>query len=740
MFGLGLGRLGLSGVGAAPALLNTLTPITTAPVAFAGGPSYLVESWVLAGNTVIQIEVGWASGVFVDCYTQSDGALYTAASGGTRIDSTYAGANKLLVHRIYNQGGSDPATDYISALADDKRVILDLTVPTAPAFAGYSTGTQDANQHATQRGYALPAGVTLKTNDHLLTLLAIHEWTAASQTEYLVQESATGTPQWRVDQGNYRQYASWNIAIPKTPESAAGSVTVPFLHSQWMLDDSRGLATDYTTRGGVNGVFQAGVVANSSATSSALNLFGPVSSLRGRSYGVLLFTTDVPLADMVFTGMPRRSARIISQRIQTDKPSIAYPLKNCVIPMNLGTGTADIPVKLIGKPSTAYEASWQGGAYVGVGTTGADGYLNGAMTGQAKGNGTFSVREVGRTTPVSITDVAVGIVVYAFGESGADGRGDDVTTTIPAGSLRTMNTRVNWTAASKEWWKLVVQKLYDTHACVIGVEKLAAGSSYFYSPGSGSPEGNWSVSPSPGTAQTLSSTGASRIIACQADFITPNLWLWDIGLNDASLWTSKEQFKTRFEDLLASYRERTGNNALTFSPIISGPNGAVSGAYTAGIRDAEIELWNEANGFTPAGSFAHLNVGADGVHLWTTADKEAARDVVWRTVYGAGRGPRFSSASATGSTITITATGGVTPLTITPGETLGWTISDNNGARTVTNVSTSGLVVTITVDQALVGTVAVKWCYGSTGIGTTLKDSDATTPLPIEPFQTVVSV
>ena len=97
---------------------------------------------------------------------------------------------------------------------------------------------------------------------------------------------------------------------------------------------------------------------------------------------------------------------------------------------------------------------------------------------------------------------------------------------------------------------------------------------------------------------------------------------------------------------------------------------------------------------------------------------------------------------ASGTTITITCTGGVSPLTISGGEAaspIGWTVTDGGGSKTVTGVSVSGLTITLTVNSALSGTVNVKWLSHYSGIGTTLLDSDATTPVPPEPFSQSVT-
>ena len=130
------------------------------------------------------------------------------------------------------------------------------------------------------------------------------------------------------------------------------------------------------------------------------------------------------------------------------------------------------------------------------------------------------------------------------------------------------------------------------------------------------------------------------------------------------------------------------------------------------------------------------------VHFYTVAQKTNVVNVFKRHALGSGRGPRYSSMVASGTTITITCTGGVSPLTIDAGEEaspIGWTVTDGGGSNAVTAVSVSGLVITLTVTSTVSGTVTVKWLSHYSGIGTTILDSDATTPVPPEPFEQSVA-
>lgn len=694
---------------------------------FAAAPQALSSSFANAGNPTVQVEKGWGSSDFHDLYPHTDGKLYTATNGGgSEANSTWAGSDKLLVHRIYDQTDDTGAT-YISALDNTRRVLLDVTVANAPCFAGYSTGTQDANQHATERGYELPHTVTLQTNDHPLSLLAVHQHdTVGTDTIDIVQDDNTNAVNWKLQNSPSRHYPSWAVVVRLIDQPA-----IPGIVQAVARPPNGGTVSGkYTQSVGQNGVFYDGAgLFTSSATSYTLDIFGPTNSLQGKCYAIMIAETDLDYAPMLFDGIPSKTARLYTNAIETDKPSIAFPYDNATVPMDLSTETADIPVKLFGKPNTTYEAQWQSGGYSSIGTTDANGVLDGALTGQSKGNGTLDVRESGGSTPISFTNVAVGIVLYAMGESGADGRGSNVTHTIPTGSLRL--NRANWTTASNEWWKLVCQGLYDQHACVVSVIKVAAGSSYFRN---GATKGMWSAEPSVLTAGSM--RGREFALSMQADFLTPNFWLWDIGKNDAALNPADQDFDTEFTALLTHYRDYLQNNDLKFWCILSGDNGVVAADRTDRIRADQKALWDTA-GFEALGSFAHLEGDLDGTHFDTQAQKQKAADVAIRHMIGSGRAPQYSSGSVSGSDLVLTFTGGVSPLTLSgtlATDDNGWSIEDDNGARSISSMAVDGLELTITCDQALVGTVHVQFGSNDTSQGTTLLDSDGTTPLPPEPF------
>lgn len=54
-------------------------------------------------------------------------------------------------------------------------------------------------------------------------------------------------------------------------------------------------------------------------------------------------------------------------------------------------------------------------------------------------------------------------------------------------------------------------------------------------------------------------------------------------------------------------------------------------------------------------------------------------------------------------------------------------------------IGVAGLVITLTASLAFTGAPTLTWLSSGNGIGTTLLDSDGTTPVPPEPFSIVAT-
>jgi len=703
---------------------------------FVASPTVCVKAWYDAGNPTVKVEKGYGSGIFQNLYWHQ-GYLWTNRFGSGQRADVWAGSSKLLVEIPYNQFASDlTVANHPAALAASKRVLLDLSTPTSPFFAGYSTGTQDASQHATERGYSLPTGLTHISNSYF-TMLALHAF-AAAEAHYPIQDTSTGsTRYWNFDGStNKRHFANWDVAV-----SNFNTVSIPqlLIHE---VDNNGSLAIPsghgYYAR--TWGICAEALRSTGNATSYTLNLMGPVNSLRGKLWALCIKKSAFSnKANVRVGGIPAKLSALSAPSLATDAFEIAFPLAGEVIPMNLATELADIPIRLFGKPNTAYQASWNGGSYTSIGTSDANGYLAGSLTNQSKGNGTLSVREGGAGVAKTVANVAVGFLMVVMGESEPAGRNDNVTITVPSNFYRQDRTnKFSSNASENYYWKLLVQKIYDVYGCVINVTLNALGSTFIVPV---STQAHWDPSSARTSVANNYTQGFQNLERNHVDILTPNLFYWDIGKNDALQNSAEADFVTKFQEILSGYRSINSN--VSFGLIMSGSNVGVTASRTDQIRRAQSTLGYSTSGFSFLGSFAHLpTTEAGGVHFKTQAEKQAAIDVVWRHFYsgGSGSAPRYSSGSKSGADLILTFTGGVSPLTkaSAASDLLGWAVSDGNGTRTVTAIAVSGLQVTLTCDQVLSGTVTVSFCSGQTGIGTTILDSATTTPLPPVPFNATV--
>lgn len=710
----------------APGILSGIT----ATVALS--PQYLAPAWQSSSRATLRVEKGFASGTFADLYPHTDGQLYTAPSGGGQTATAYAGADVLFVEKLYNQVLSSEADEGHATAAVDssRRCILDIAVPSLPRLRGL-VGTQDPAQHATERGYDI--GLSIATNSAYCFVTGDQNNPDGFDETYRpIQTDAGGPPHLAVTQNN-RQV----VTNPGAANWLMRPASLPY--TRWLFNGKKTtVAGARYTHGGRDAVVENGVSGATSGTALPARWLGTTQSLNGYAYFLIAITnTEASLSTIQTLG--KRLTKLFKGSFAPGEFTLLTPRNNEVIAMNLATQTATIPITLMGEPNTAYEAQHVSGSYAAIGTSDATGYLEGSLPNAPKNNGTLTVRKVGSGTTQTATTVAVGIVIGKWGQSNIDGRGDDVTHTIPTGFLRVVRDVgvFNDTATSKSWLRILQQRLYDTYGCVIASAGYSVGNSYL-TRASGSTDAEWDKN---NTATSLASAYNSWVslmmMARQCNWV-----LGHQGENDAFDNVSKSQYKAAMQALLANFRADWRSDMKLYNVSIG--MDILSGIKVNPIRYAQQELWTESPADFPAlGSVAHLPVSPiDNVHFSTVAMKEAVVDVVWRHLFGAGRAPRMVSVTSPSvAVITVTCTGGVGPLTISGGEAsapIGWTVTDTVGTKTVTAVSVNGMVITLTLSAALVGAATVKWLSAGTGIGTTLLDSDPTTPLPPEPFEVAI--
>lgn len=793
-------------------------------------PQAMVYSWVSAQNPTVNVERGWGTGVIQDLYPDASGYLWTAPWGrGTRAD-VWAGGQLLFVNIPYNQASSSVGTGQPTALDPTERVLLDLSIPNCPRFAGYNSGTQDPHQNATIRGYSIPQTMVTTTYYSVLSLDALY-----ATEDYYPLQATDASRNFKINGGNARFFPDWAAEVGKY-----SPLTIPQLKLAWSRNTgnqafSGGQYAMYAQVWGVTYPEGESSGFSTSATAKSIDIFGPTNSMQGYQYAFAICTTDISKSVTDWTGpLVSLMGGIAAPALTTNQFSIAYPFSGAVISMNEATQTADIPIRIFGRPGISYQASWNGGSYTAIGTCGNNGVLNGVLPSQAQGNGTLSVREGSGGTAQTLSNVAIGFNLVALGESNPDGRYDAVALTIPTGSLR--KDYINWTGnqglseatvatggllnvvgdiltftggtgtqstvtvsaigaggsvtavtnnspasntlngsysvlptnpitvtsnnggatpptlnatwgVSNEYWKLIAQAIYNKYGCVVNVAKSTLGGTTLFNANAAT-WGNWDPN-NPGTGSTSTRMfyqSLGPLLWNQMDFVQPNMIYLDLGLNDASIGTSQSNYYATALNLLAQYQAQLVNSSFTITNICSGADTVTAASQLDAVRAAEIELWNNASGFVAGGSFAHLpfGSGSQNPHFVTQTMKQNAINVVmrYRTASGgSGRAPQFSTASRSGTQLTITCTGGVSPFTHSGGnsEVTGWAVSDANGARTVNTATVSGLVITLTCDATLAAPVSVKWCSGATGVGTTLLDSDLVTPCPPEPFSTTVN-
>jgi len=703
-------------------------------VVLAVSTAYLVDAWMVAARATVRVERGYGSGVFQDLYPHTDGQLYTAPNGGGTEASAWAAGARLLVETPYNQVlASESALGHPAAVTDaTRRVLLDVSLPTSPAFAGISQGTQDPAQSATQRGYDANVSVVLNSGVTLMSLDSDVNSTGAN----LFSSNGGSSIYLLSDPGNARWYAQ-DIAVATVRPTTLPTLKIAF------ADQNGALSTQDYSHGWAGGVSHANSPAVLSATSTPLRLWGATSPLRGRSYAAIIVAGQYITPSQIGTSgtlVPRLSG-VAKNRYGANEISVYSPIPNQTFKVSsFSPATGSIRVVCASAANRGIEASFNGGAWASIGTTDSNGYLVGALEGQAAGSGTLSLRVAGQgSAATTVSNVRVGIVVTRGGQSNADGRGDNIALSVTR-SLAS-NAWTNSTATQKSWVWALLQDLGTSYSAPVAMGGRSLGATYLYFNAAGSTDGRHGAWHPLNPGNNVTSNFAEWVAYAHTQQTEPNFCIWHQGEEDAAGAVTKAQYKAALILMWETFKARSGwSNKLWL--MVIGRDGVVADNNVNQIRYAQIEaVADRPDLFEMGGSLAHLPVGdggADNVHFWTQGQKDSVVAVFKRHALGAGRSHRYSSGSKSTNAATIVFTGGVGNLTDGASPTLGWTCSDGSGAITMAAATSSGSTVTLTFSRPIIGNLTVKWCSHFSGIGATLVDSDATTPLPPEPFEVVL--
>ncbi len=703
-------------------------------VALAVSTAYLVDAWRVAARATVRVERGYGSGVFQDLYPHTDGQLYTAPNGGGVEASAWAAGARLFVETPYNQVlASESAVGHPAAITDaTRRVLLDVSLPTSPAFAGISQGTQDSAQSATQRGYDTGISVTLNPGVTLMSL----DSDVGSTSANLFSNNGGSSIYLLSDPGNARWYAQ-DIAVASVRPTTLPTIKIAY------ADQFGPSSTQDYAHGWAGGVSHANSPATLSATSTPMRLWGAASPLRGRAYAAVIVAGQyLNTAQIGVSGtlVPRLSA-LAKARYGANEISVYSPISNQAFRLSsFSPAIGSIRIVCASAANRAIEASFNGGAYATIGTTDANGYLVGALSGQSAGAGSLVLRVVGQgTAAATVTNVRLGVVVTRGGQSNADGRGNDIT--LSATRSLVSNAWTNTTVTQKSWLWALLQDLGATYSSPVAMGGRSVGASYLYFNTAGSTDGRhgaWHPL-NPGT--NVTSAFAEWVAYAHTQQTEPNFAIWHQGEEDAAGGVTKAQYKAALILMWETFKARTGWTSKLWLMVI-GRVGVVADNNVNQIRYALIEaVADRPDLFEMGGSLAHLPVGdggSDNVHFWTQGQKDAVVAVFKRHAFGSGRAKAYISGSKATSTAVLTFAGGSGSLNDGATPTLGWTCTDGSGAITASGASCSGNVVTLTFDRAISGSLTVKWCSHYSGINATIVDSDATTPLPPEPFEVVL--
>lgn len=701
-------------------------------------PQYLVEAWAVAKQPTVKVEKGWGSGVFQDLYPHTDGRLYTAINGGGLEASVFADGSKLFVETPYNQCLANAVADgHPTAITDSsRRVLLDASIPNAPRFAGIQQGTQDASQHATERGY--DTNISVATNGGV-TFLSLDQLPSSLTTDYVAYRNNGGaTLDLLVNPANNRWYPNEVVVAGLNP------LRMPALKCHF-ADSPGTLASNDAIHSIAGGVSHGNSVGGrtTSATSTPIRIWGAANPLTGACYafvclsGAYVDWANVRENALLTKALHKTCCNVYGANELTLYAPVQWQTYRLT---SWSPAKGDIRIVCASAPNRVIEARFNSGDWATIGTTDASGYLVGTLSDQSAATGTLDVRVAGQATvAASRTNVRIGAMVTRGGQSNADGRGDDITLT--ANRSIASNTWANSTATQKSWIWVFLQTLASTYSVPVAMGGRSAGATYLYFNSGGSTDGrhgHWNAN-NPGTVTVHNFSEWVHYGRTQQT--EPNFYIWHQGEEDANGGTSKANYKQALIDMWIAYKAKTGAIGKLWIMVL-GRVGTVTAANVNAIRYATIESVNEnPTLFEMGGSLAHLQVGdggSDTTHFWTQSQKEAVAAVFIRHAFGSGRAHRYSSGSKSTNTATLNFIGGSGDLVVGASPTLGWTCTDNSGSITVSNCSASGNTLTLSFDRSIVGSLTVQWCSHFSGIGATISDSDSTTPLPPEPFEAVL--
>lgn len=274
-------------------------------------------------------------------------------------------------------------------------------------------------------------------------------------------------------------------------------------------------------------------------------------------------------------------------------------------------------------------------------------------------------------------------------------------------------------------WPIVASRISDNHGDIVAFITTADGGT-----GLVAPDADWTK----GGAQytnMINRLAASNVYKLDAI-------LWYQGERDIVNGIASAAYQTALSQMIDDIQADTGFSSVQLVTALVGEYSGQTDANVNNIRNAIINRWENDADILP-GPTGHDQSFADGLHWATDGEATTLANRWYRAIayhiYGgteSPRGPQFSSAVRSGTTVTVTFTGGQGNLQ-NQTDTTGWRFTDNGTPITINSAAANGTnAVDLTLASTPSGTELISYSQGN-DVGGTLRDS-GTYPLPAEPF------
>lgn len=363
------------------------------------------------------------------------------------------------------------------------------------------------------------------------------------------------------------------------------------------------------------------------------------------------------------------------------------------------------------------------------------GYWQGYLMGRNKGQYTLQVRTADNPgSVITRTYVGVGDNLLVIGQSNAAGQFNNPQPyshpTLKAAKYRKDGEWAEYSDPSggyigggSVWGKLATLLMAYT-GCPVGIVNCGLGSTFLVN-------GQWNVTNGAAYDQALYT---AKQIGSGYRAV-----LMDLGQTDAANGSSREDFKNGLISVIEDLSNALGLPDLKMLVASIGQVGVATTNNLNNIRLAISDAWKTEK-ILQAPIYWNLDL-ADDLHLTTDVEADISAALWFRAIKDQllnpteNTPPKFLSATWNGSTIRVYFQGNTTALTLGASPTLGWTVTDSGGSKTVTAVSlAANNSLQLTCNFTLSGTVTISLGSGNSSAGNTIKDSDLTAPSPIEPF------